>query len=63
MKGTKDNITSLTDCSTSLLRADITAEQKKKARQIAKSKGMTFQGWLGQVIQKEIISHSQEASK
>jgi hypothetical protein len=62
MKGTKDNILNFTDCSTSLLRADITVEQKKRARQIAKSKGMTFQGWLGQIIQKEITSQSQEAT-
>ena len=42
------------------LRANITQTQKLEARKIAKSKGMTFQGWLGQIIEREIAN--QEAT-
>lgn len=51
MKGTKDNIQ---DSQAAWLRADITPEQRMAARKIAKQKGMTFQGWLGQLIEREL---------
>lgn len=34
--------------------ASITPEERDKAKYLAKSKGMTFQGWLGQLIKREI---------
>ncbi|MPM30657.1 hypothetical protein SDC9_77207 [bioreactor metagenome] len=58
MTGTNDNIKQ--NDTAAWLRAEITSDQKKLARKLAKSKGMTFQGWLGQLIQKEI---SQEANR
>lgn len=58
MTGTKDNIRQIQTAP--LIRVDITEEQKRLARKIAKSKGMTFQGWVGQIIQREI---SQEANR
>ena len=36
------------------LKAVISREEILKARRLAKSKGMTFQGWLGQLIKREI---------
>ena len=36
------------------LKAAITREEILKARRVAKSKGMTFQGWLGQLIKREL---------
>lgn len=41
---------------------DISAEEKAKAKQIAKSKGMTFQGWTAQLIHKELEKEQKEAS-
>jgi hypothetical protein len=49
MKVTKDNITT-----TSLLRVAITDREKAAAKRLAKSKGMTFQGWMGQLIKREL---------
>ena len=37
-----------------LLKALITKDEAKQAKEIAKSKGMTFQGWLGNVIRQEL---------
>lgn len=36
------------------LKVCITAAEKQLAYEMAKSKGMTFQGWLGQLIKKEL---------
>lgn len=36
------------------LLVDISAEEKAEAKSLAKSKGMTFQGWTAQLIQKEL---------
>lgn len=41
------------------LKAAITREEILKARKVAKSKGMTFQGWLGQLIKREISTSAQ----
>lgn len=49
MKVTKDNITTA-----SLLRVAITDCEKAAAKRLAKSKGMTFQGWMGQLIKREL---------
>lgn len=49
MKVTKDNITTA-----SLLRVAITDREKAAAKRLAKSKGMTFQGWMGQLIKREL---------
>ncbi len=49
MKVTKDNITTA-----SLLRVAITDREKAEAKRLAKSKGMTFQGWMGQLIKREL---------
>jgi hypothetical protein len=41
--------------STSLaLFVSISPEQRERAKEIAKSKGMTLQGWLGQLVLREI---------
>jgi len=47
MEDTKDNIAAW-------LRADISPQQKLEAKRVAKRKGMTFQGWLGQLITREL---------
>ena len=36
------------------LKAAVTREEIIKAKKVAKSKGMTFQGWLGQLIKREL---------
>jgi len=52
MKDTKDTITRTQ--AASLLRVDITDREKAAAKRLAKSKGMTFQGWMGQLIKREL---------
>ena len=52
MKSTKTNITRTQ--SASLLRVAITDREKAAAKRLAKSKGMTFQGWMGQLIKREL---------
>jgi hypothetical protein len=44
---------------------DISAKEKNEAKSLAKSKGMTFQGWLGQLIRNELIRNElkQEAQE
>lgn len=47
-----------------LLRAAITEDQKRKAKQLAKKKRMTFSGWLGSIIEEAIEKNStQEANR
>lgn len=41
---------------TTLIKASITADERDKAKRLAKAKGMTFSGWLGKVIKDEIYS-------
>ena len=42
----------------------ITGDERAEARKIAKSKGMTLQGWLALLIKKEIATNSnQEANR
>lgn len=36
------------------IKIDCSAEEKEKAKKLAKSKGMTFSGWLGQLIKREL---------
>lgn len=38
--------------------ASITQEERDKAKKIAKSKGMTFQGFVGQLIKREIAAEA-----
>ena len=42
------------------LRAQITEEEAQKAKNIAKDKGMTLQGWVGALIKKEIHNSTSE---
>ncbi|MBQ3730007.1 MAG: hypothetical protein II903_10960 [Spirochaetales bacterium] len=42
--------------------ACITPEERDDAKKLAKSKGMTFQGWLGQLIRRELEQKRKEAS-
>ena len=42
------------------LRAQITEEEAQKAKNMAKDKGMTLQGWVGALIKKEIYSGAPE---
>ena len=41
-------------------RAQITEEEAQKAKNIAKDKGMTLQGWVGSLIKKEIYNSTSE---
>lgn len=43
-----------TNTDTIALFASITPEERDKAKSLAKSKGMTFQGFVGQLIKKEL---------
>lgn len=43
-------------------RIDISREERAEARRIAKSKGMTFQGWLGQLVKREIYNSRSSSS-
>ena len=43
--------------------ASITPEERDRAKSLAKSKGMTFQGFVGQLIKKELeLSSNTEAA-
>lgn len=33
---------------------DINSDERKQAKALAKSKGMTLQGWIGQLIKREL---------
>ena len=35
---------------------DLSKDERNAAREIARSKGMTFQGWLGQLIKRELAN-------
>lgn len=37
-----------------MIRADISKEERLMANKIAKTKGYTFQGWIGNLIKSEI---------
>lgn len=41
-------------CNTQQIRAAITKDEKDRIYKLAKSKGMTFQGWMGQLIKSEL---------
>ena len=43
------------------LTIQISRIEKERAKFIAKSQGMTFQGWLGQLIKRELALHEKEA--
>ncbi len=43
-----------------IVKVSISEKEKKKAREFAKRNGMTFQGWLGNVIKKEIAREEQK---
>lgn len=51
MKGTKDNKFTNTVV---LLRVDISEKEKIYAKKMAKSKGYSFQGWLGSLVKEEL---------
>ncbi len=58
MKGTKDNININNDVKNQILRAEISEAQRSQAKKLAKSKRMTFSGWLGLLIETELKSES-----
>lgn len=39
------------------LLVDINLEEKKSAKRLAKSKGMSLQGWIGQLIKQELLAN------
>lgn len=39
---------------------DLSKDERNAAREIARSKGMTFQGWLGQLIKRELAKSQQD---
>lgn len=46
---------------TCYVKAQITALEKENAKRIAKSKGMTFAGWLGVVVKDAMKKDEKEA--
>ena len=40
--------------------ADISEDEKNSAKKLAKSKGMTFQGWIGQLIRQALAESRKE---
>ena len=36
------------------IKVDFTPQERDEAKALAKSKGMTFQGWLGQLVKREL---------
>ncbi|MFW5526610.1 MAG: hypothetical protein ACOCOW_06210 [Prevotella sp.] len=42
------------------LRASISIAERDEANRLARSKGMTFQGWLGQLIKRELAKSQQD---
>lgn len=46
-----------------MLKAQVSEEEVRKVKRIAKSEGMTLQGWLRKILIREIeITESQEAN-
>ncbi len=43
------------------VKVQISDSEKNSARRLARSMGMTFQGWLGYLIRKELIASSPSA--
>ena len=48
------------------LTVQISSEEREQAKKLAKNKGMTYAGWLGQLVKKELTAEKatkkQEAS-
>ena len=42
------------------IRFRLSAEDRQEAKLLAKSKGMTFEGWIGQLIKRELAKSQQE---
>lgn len=42
------------------IRFRLSADDRQKAKLFAKSKGMTFEGWLGQLIKRELREAEKE---
>ena len=61
MKGTKSNIQD--NMKNQILRAEISEAQRAHAKKLAKSKRMTFSGWLGLLIETELDKHPQLGEK
>lgn len=45
------------------LQVQISPEEKETAKKIAKSKGMLFSGYIGQLIRKDILENSPDYGK
>lgn len=45
---------------TTLIKASITSTERDAAKALAKSKGMTFSGWLGQLVKRELKANLSE---
>lgn len=44
------------------IKVNLSREERIKAKEFAKSKGMTFQGWLAQIIRRELQNSEYTAS-
>lgn len=40
---------------------DINSDERKQAKALAKSKGMTFQGWIGSLIKRELAQNEKQS--
>lgn len=45
------------------LLVDISAEEKAEAKSLAKSKGMTFQGWVAKIIREKLNAREIDKSE
>jgi len=45
------------------LKAAVSRDEVLEAKRVAKSKGMTFQGWLGQLIKREISAETPKSKE
>ena len=41
---------------TTAIKVDFSRQERDEAKRLAKSKGMTFQGWIGQLVRKELAA-------
>ena len=44
------------------LTVQITLEEREQAKKLAKSKGMSFMGWLGQLVKNELATSTAETT-
>lgn len=48
---------------TTQLQVQITANEKESAKRLARASGMTFQGWLGMLVKRELEASSKSVEE